>query len=294
MIPLQLFLIAIQWIFNDYTIAEVDNPPFQKFESGMIKGIITDTMLAEASGIAASATNPGYFWVINDSGNSPAIYLIDSLGNVTRQYILSNIQNIDWEDIVVIRGENDRYQLIVADIGDNFSVRPFIQLLVLDEPSLGLKTDSLLDNYQTHRFVFEDSARDAEAILADPVRNEIFIISKRESMVGIYKVPDLHEQSTPDTLRLACRLPFNNITAGSISRNGRDIVIKNYNAIFYWSRVGNTSILETLQLPHQPVEYIVEPQGESITWNQEGTGFYTLSELSYADKQQFYLYKKKK
>ncbi len=289
-----VFLILFQWLFINNSSEIQPYPVSSVFESALVTGVVTDPLLAEASGIVASAANPGYYWVINDSGNAPVVYLIDSLGKVTRQFFLKNTANIDWEDIAVVKSDNGNHKLIIADIGDNFSVRSYIQLFVLDEPTVAIKNDSFLDNYQIYKYVFEDGARDAETILTDPVSNEIYLVSKRESQVGVYAVPSLHRQSSPDTLRLLGRLPFNNITAGSISPNGQDIVLKNYNAIFYWFRQGDNTIAETLQMPHEQINYIVEPQGEAITWTREGTGFYTLSELSYSDKQPLYFYRLKK
>jgi hypothetical protein len=291
---LYVFFTLFQWLLINISFENQSDQFSARFETAVVTGIITDSLIIEASGIVASASNPGYYWVINDSGNTPAIYLIDSLGNVTRQYFLKNAANIDWEDIAVVKGDNSGFKLIIADIGDNFSVRRYVQLFVLDEPTLALKNDSFIDNYQTYKYVFEDGARDAETILTDPVSNEIYLVSKRESQVGVYAVPALHRQATADTLRFVCRLPFNNITAGSISSNGREIILKNYNAIFYWLRVSNSSIPETLQKPHELINYIIEPQGESMAWTLEGNGFYTLSERSYADNQVLYFYKKKK
>ena len=43
---------------------------------------------------------------------------------------------------------------------------------------------------------------------------------------------------------------------------------------------------------HKLINYKVEPQGESICWNIECTGFYTLSEKSWANEQILYFYKK--
>jgi len=213
---------------------------------------------------------------------------------IAKQFTLDNVFNVDWEDVSVVKNnKSDRAQLIIADIGDNFSIRSYIQLYFMEEPKAG-DEGSIIADYETYKYVFEDGARDAETILTDPLTNEIFIVSKRESQVGVYAVPTLLPQSTPDTLRLIDRLPFNNITAGTITSNGREIVLKNYKAIFYWPRDVNRTIPETLQQPHELINYVVEPQGEAIAWNLEGTGFYTLSERSYADKQQIYFYAKKK
>ncbi|MDQ2658783.1 MAG: hypothetical protein M3Y60_15280, partial [Bacteroidota bacterium] len=40
-------------------------------------GELTDKKLKEASGLAASAANPGLLWTVNDSGNPAVVYLVD-------------------------------------------------------------------------------------------------------------------------------------------------------------------------------------------------------------------------
>lgn len=290
---LPLFLI-FKSIFN-FSSVEAELTPFStRFESGIITGIMTNPILSEASGMTASITNPGYYWVINDSGNPAEIFLLDSMGTRIQKYNLKDAVNIDWEDIVAVENQkNNSSQLIVADIGDNFGIRPYIQLLVMEEPTLTQSDDTTISDFQTYKYVFEDGARDAETILADPLSNELYIVSKREPQVGIYAVPDFPFQESTDTLRLISRLPFNKITAGSISPDGKEILLKNYDAIFYWSREGRQLLPTIMQTNHELIAYLVEPQGESITWNRQGNGFYTLSELSYSDNQRLYFYKKK-
>ena len=40
--------------------------------------------LYEASGLVASVNNPNHFWLINDSGNAPKVYLLDKQCKIAR------------------------------------------------------------------------------------------------------------------------------------------------------------------------------------------------------------------
>src|SRR5688500_13312675 len=71
------------------------------FLAGKELGEVTNKKLAEASGLAASADNPGLLWTLNDSGNKPEVYLIDEQLNIRLTCRLKNVINRDWEDLTV-------------------------------------------------------------------------------------------------------------------------------------------------------------------------------------------------
>ena len=54
--------------------------------------------LDEASGLAQSRTNPGVFWVHNDSGDEPRVYAVSRSGALLGSYTLSGATAIDWEE----------------------------------------------------------------------------------------------------------------------------------------------------------------------------------------------------
>jgi hypothetical protein len=263
------------------------------FEPAISAGNIQDPGLKEASGLIASRQNPGLLWVINDSGNEPKLFLINGKAETVRTYWLNNQENHDWEDLAIYRDKSTgKNKLMIGDIGDNFSGREYIEIIILDEPKFMETNDTIISDFEVYKFSYEDGARDAETIICDPITSGIYIISKREENVGIFEVPKTLSNSTIMTLNEVSNLPFNNITSGDISIDGNEILLKTYDEIFYWQRDIKKLIVSELANDHQLINYEVEPQGESICWNVEGTGFFTLSEKSWANEQILYFYKK--
>jgi hypothetical protein len=119
--------------------------------------------------------------------------------------------------------------------------------------------------------------RDCETIMIDPTTNDFYVLSKREDSVRVYFSP---YPFPVDTIRPkeVLRLPLTQIVSGSISTDARQILLKNYNFIYYWKRSDENTLSELLAKKPQELPYDRERQGEAICWNREGTGFYTLSE----------------
>jgi hypothetical protein len=82
-------------------------------------------------------------------------------------------------------------------------------------------------------------------------------------------------------------------TAGTVSKDGSEVLIKTYNRIYYWKKVGNQSFLELIAAKPSFVPYDpIEEQGEAICFDEHG-GYYTLSEFSRSVTPVLYHYKKK-
>jgi hypothetical protein len=75
-------------------------------------------------------------------------------------------------------------------------------------------------------------------------------------------------------------IPFKNIVAGAFSPDGSEILLKDYNHIYYWKREPAESLESVLLKPAVELPYDIEAQGESITWRLDAKGFYTLSETN--------------
>jgi hypothetical protein len=74
------------------------------------------------------------------------------------------------------------------------------------------------------------------------------------------------------------KLPFSRIVAADISIDGSELLLKDYDRIYYWSRKEGQSIPELMNTSPVELPYDREPQGEAIAWQRDGEGFYTLSE----------------
>jgi hypothetical protein len=84
-----------------------------------------------------------------------------------------------------------------------------------------------------------------------------------------------------DTLEVLNSFTFSTVVASDISSDGREILIKKYNVLYYWYRNEGESIEETLLKDLTKVPYIFEPQGEAVCWGSDLSGYYTLSEGSH-------------
>lgn len=235
--------------------------------------------LNEISGMAASVNAPGYFWMHNDSGDKPVVYLINEKAELIHTLPVEGASHRDWEDIAVTKDPVDgNPRIFIADIGDNAAAYTYNTIYILSEPALLPGQNPVAGPVQKITYRYADGQRDAETFLADPITGDLFVVSKREQNVGLYRIP--YPYNVRDTLLLekSLTLPFTQIVGGDISLNGKDIALKNYFTVYYWQRNPAKSLAETLSSPAMLTSYITESQGEALCWKNDGKAFYTVSE----------------
>lgn len=255
-------------------------------------GELTDKKIKEASGLVSSINNPGMLWTHNDSGNDAQIFLIDEKLNIKATVTLAGVENRDWEDIAVGPGpDSTRQYVYVGDIGDNDAEYQFKYIYRFEEPTVAAGNSEItISDVDKITFKLSDRVKDTESLMIDPYTKNIYLISKRENPVYLYELK--YPQTEGETL-VASRimeLPFTSIVAADyLSQNG-SVLIKNYEHIYYWENKNKADIITLMK--QQPVEipYEPEPQGESIAWKTDGTGFYTLSEKKKREPSFLYLY----
>ncbi len=252
-----------------------------------------DQRLKEASGLVASVSNPGLLWTLNDSGNPAEIFLIDENASIRLVCKLANIQNRDWEDIAIGAGlEKGKNYLYVADIGDNQAQFDFKYIYRFEEPLLSKEKEKLITHVDTLVFRMPDGPRDAETLLIDPLSNDLFIISKREESVGLYHAA----YPFGDTLHLkkVLSLPMTQIVSGTLSSDGQELLLKDYDHIYYWKRSDQESLAELMVRKPIELPYEREPQGEAIGWSRDADAFYTLSESTKEKNADLIVHKRRK
>lgn len=266
------------------------------FEWGVAKGVLDNKKIDEASGLAASRVNPGMFWTHNDSGKRGEIFLIDSLSSHKATFTLEGIVNRDWEDIAVGPGpDSTKSYIYVGEIGDNHSRYEFKYIYRLEEPVFSENESGLLiKDVDSIKFSLPGGPRDIEALMVDPSSKDLYLFSKRERSINLYRLP--YPQPTTETFvgeRVIKDLPFSDIVAADWSQDGSEILIKDYGNVYYWKIEKGKSIIETLQSKPEILAYEREPQGESICFDITGKGYYTLSEEVKGIKPELLFYKRK-
>jgi hypothetical protein len=261
------------------------------FLSGVPQGKLANPLLEEVSGLVASQRYPNRLYVHTDSGGESAVFVLDTLGNELGRLKLTGLKNRDWEDIAIGPGPNGSSYIYVAEIGDNEAKHEEIYLYRFAEPEL-LQAVPSADIDQV-RLQFPGGPKDAETLLADPISGNLFLVSKREPKNALYQVPATAFDEGSATLEKVHEFDFNSSVAGDISKDGSQILIKTYLAVFYWKRTDKQSLAEALQAAPMRLPYVPEPQGEAIGFNFKGDAYFTLSEKRNGVTPTLYRYPKK-
>jgi hypothetical protein len=265
------------------------------FEKGKAIAQLKNKKLFEVSGIAASINNPGYLWMENDSGNPAEVYLVNDSLKILLTCKLDGIANRDWEDIALGPGPDSlKTYIYVADIGDNFGRHDVKALYRFEEPkyhdSLSIITITAVNRLP---FRYPDGAKDAEAIMIDPTSKNLYVITKREKPVTVYKLPT--SLSSNDTTTAALVARFNDIfvVAGNISHDGKEMLVKDLENVFYWPIPEGKTVEEMFNTRPEILPYDTEPQGEAICFKLDGSGYYTISEKTVSDYSFLRFYKRR-
>lgn len=266
------------------------------FGSRQIKGPVESDDITEASGMDTGMRNPDVLWINNDSGDLPRVFAAGTDGKHLGICKIENAGNRDWEDIAAGPGPDDNTGYIyIADIGDNEAVYDLKYIYRIPEPEVSSQkpTDIISVKADVIRFMYPDGRRDAETILIDPLKKDIYIVSKREKNVRVYLAEYPQPLDKTITLKRVATLPLTNIVGGDISNNGSEIILKDYDFVYYWKRTAKQTIAEALlNNKFFTLPYKREIQGESICWSYNADGYYTVSEESFLISAYLYFYER--
>lgn len=265
-----------------------------------ITGRLGDKSMGEISGIAASGLQKDVLYVHNDSGDTSRFFAINPDGKLLNTIYFRGDSTLgrgidDCEDIAVgpgpVKGNSYIY---IGDIGDNGSSRKNIVIYRIAENSKMINGTAKNAKADPLYLTYPDGAKDAETLMIDSQDRLIYLVTKRGDIVYVYTTPlDFHAKDTV-TLTKRCSLTFQGfkllkwITAGDISKDGNDILLKSYQTVYYWKRNKGEAIWQAmLRKPIQPA-YEAEKFGEAIGFTPDAKGYYTTSEGVFAN---IYFYK---
>lgn len=225
-------------------------------------------------------------------------------GGGERGSITSSTES-DWEDVAVARQPlaRRRWMVFVGDIGNNEGRRRTVRVYRFEEPppppppqtpaasSLAQGADQdvfFIDRFDTIRLEYPKEAKgddtgrypDAETLIVDPHRGDIFIVTKEKKAKGkekrrhggarVYRASYPYSTQRKNRLALVGRLGFpGEIVGGDVAQSGDELLLKTPGEVLYFRR-------GTQEVSPQP--YVREAQGEAIGFAADGSGYYTLSE----------------
>ena len=245
----------------------------------------------EISGITYSIKYPDHFWGISDSGNGAVLYLYNGADATLKHlFILNGLNNTDWEDLT-LSIEGNEGVLYIPDFGDNQAKRNIYTVYKISEPEIkspDKKINNLFLSPDRIKYKYAEGPRDAESIAYDPIDSCLYITTKRESMVNVYRLSTEQTDSTQHISSIGT-LPLTNVVASDFSPDGMQFILKTYTNVYLWNRTSKSeSFCSMISRDPLLLNYQLEPQGESICFF--GDSFITVSEERFKITPQLYRY----
>jgi hypothetical protein len=284
--------------------------PRAPYSDAVFVGRVASRKLEEISGLTASRRRDDLLWAINDGSRKPRLHALAIDGSDHGYVQIEDLEAVDWEALASFEWQERPY-LVVADVGDNFSWRNSVELVVVEEPLLDadrFAAGAAVPVAWRIRFRFEDGPRDCEAVAVDPQTLRVLLVSKRTVPAVLYELDLLPEASGPEAapdaapgeLRVAKRLgelpgippPTRSDveerrwlgrymampTGFDISRDGRRAAVLTYRDGYFFARGAHESWQEALGRVPQRLALPPLRQAESIAFAADGRSLFATSE----------------
>jgi len=212
--------------------------------------LLENAAVTESSGLAFSNLSNDRLWTHNDSGDTARLFAFDRGGKTTGGCELVGVDAVDFEDMASFV-QDSLPRLVVADVGDNRSVRPFVSLYFFDEPSPDQQTS--VTQWTRIDVRYADGPRDCEAIAVDAQRGIVTLVTKSFLPVAtVYELPlpnrsplvadgaaakpaGVPAAADAQVLRPVAKLPIPLVTAIDRDPATGDLLVINYFQLFRYS-----------------------------------------------------------
>jgi hypothetical protein len=232
-------------------------------------GKVASSAITELSGLAASRTTAGVFWGHNDSGDVPRIFAIDRSGALRSTVAVNVRAAVDWEDIAI-----DGTTIYIGDIGDNGVARSSIVVYRVAEPALAATSV----NATTFTLRYPDGPHNAEALMVDPRKRQLVIVTKETSGASKVYVTSLDRPGSLAAVKTLALGAGRLVTAGDISANGAVVALRTYGQVFIWERKGSERLATTFARPPCSAPQAPEAQSEALALSPTADRYDTSSE----------------
>jgi hypothetical protein len=280
------------------------------FLPGQQVGTVAAPELDELSGMVASRKNENVLWAHNDSPETGDPVAENRFFGLTAQgthlglYNLPGITNRDWEDMAIGPGPvTGQDYLYFGDIGDNYHARSNIVVYRVSEPAIsaGQSPVTMDITADALTLTYPDGQHDADTLLVDPVTGGLCVIS-REPTPKIYwaaasalvtgvTIPMEYKGTLPTSWLSPTSSGWP--TAGDVSPDGDEIIIRSYTKASLWSRPAGTNFWDAFANPEVVIPVVTtEPHGEGIGFDAMGLGYYTISEKNNSPSVPIYYYER--
>ncbi|MEM7279598.1 MAG: hypothetical protein AAF385_15910 [Pseudomonadota bacterium] len=253
--------------------------------SAFITGHFARPEITESSGIAASRTQPGVYWTLNDSGGAPMVYAFDINGRDLGAWQLEGAENTDWEalDIGPCTEAQSSDCFYIGETGDNAEQRNRVSIYRAPEPWLGEREPGSIETIEAQRidFSYEDGPHDVEGIYVLPSGGLGLISKGRTGKAQLFVLDELETHSQPLVARSSMVLfdsvdeaTGSRVTGASLSADGRALAVLSYANLFIFRADPRTGLpLDQPPPTRCPLRPLALRQGEAVTWYPLDNGF---------------------
>lgn len=241
---------------------------------------VADPDVSEASGIGASAKNPGIFWLHNDSGDVARAFAVGSDGALRATVAFDTVEPTDIEDMA-IEDDGASSFLYFGDIGDNDAVRKTLTIHRVPEPKLDASgaAQALTIASEKMTVVYPDRAHNAETLLFDPIDKSLVIVTKVAGGPSAFHRVGPFTPGGKATTEKIGEFSIDLATGGQISRDGKYIAIRNYTKTGYlWIRADGETLAEAIAKKPCKIGIAAEAQGEAFDFLVDRSGYVTTTE----------------
>lgn len=248
--------------------------------------------LVESSAAAMSVEQPGIFFTINDSGNEPLLFAMDTTGADRGAWRVEGARNLDWESASIGRcatfgaaraaGDSSLAGCVyVGDTGDNEAKRAVRTIYRVREPRARQPgfTGTLGTERLSYRYAI--GPRDVEAMYVAP-DEAIMLITKRplRDAAGrprpslLFRIDpaawtrrDTAVAELVDSLSIVPGALPHQITDAALSPDSRYLAVRTYGQIYVFAADSATGRPRELPAPAVcDTREVGQLVGEGITW----------------------------
>jgi hypothetical protein len=190
--------------------------------------------------------------------------------------------------------------LLIADTGDNYRNRNYVQIHLLDEPATDrLSPDRELEMAPAYslRIRYEDGPRDCESVAVDVKEQAIYLLTKRDAPPRLYRVPlgvareeFVTAKCVGSVGALAGKSDMDAIlsfvagktvawpTSMDIASDGRSAAVLTYGGVALYCRREGKSWPETFDQTPSRLTFHGLGQAEGVCFSPDGGVIYVVSE----------------
>jgi hypothetical protein len=215
--------------------------------------------LVENSAVTLSHAQPGVFFTINDSGNEPLLFALDTTGADRGMWRVQGATNVDWEAASVgpcsLGTTADstiapRECVYIGDVGDNQAKRKSRVIYQVVEPTAQPAGFTGSVEAKALRYRYSDGPHDVEAMYVAP-NGDTYLLTKRRlanangglrrSLVFQLRRSDWGTDSTVvaqlvDSLPIVPgSAPMRHVTDAALSPDGRHLAVRTYAQIYVFA-----------------------------------------------------------